>query len=109
MQNRAQPIGVDGFGDVVVGAHSHGLHCGVNRALRGNDYDGHGVGIGSEALQELESTHARHLHIRDDDGRRPTACLFQTFGSIFGGFSAIAPSGDEFCQSGALVFFILDN
>ena len=43
LQHGAQALGVDGFGDVVIGSHAHGLHGAVDRALRGHQNHGHGL------------------------------------------------------------------
>ena len=109
MQDGAQAVGVNGLGDVVVGAHAHGLHGAVDRALGRHHDHSHGLGVGGQFLQQFQAAHARHFHVGDNDGGRPGGNFFQSLRAIFRGFGPIAPAGDQFGQAGPLVLFVFDD
>jgi len=67
VQNGSQALGVDRFGDVVVGADAHGLDCAIDGSLGGNHDHCHGAALGGDFFQQFEATHAGHFHVGDDD------------------------------------------
>ena len=105
----AQPLGIDGLGDVVVGAQAHRLHRAVDRALRSHQDHRHGLSLLRQSLQQFDASHTRHLEVCNHDGGIPLRRFFQSLGTVESGFSAIAPGGNQFGEPGALVFFIFNN
>ena len=109
LQHGAQPLGVDRFGDVIVGSQAHRLDRTVDGALGGNQDHRHSLSLVRQALQQFDAAHARHLEVGNDDGRVPPFGFLQPVRTVSGSFSAIAPGGNQFSEPGALVLFIFHD
>ena len=97
-EDHLQSGGVYRFLDEVIGAEFHGLNGAIDGALRGKQDDALLVREFAESIQQFDAIHAWHLHIGNNDARLPGHHLVQGFRAIAGGFCAISPSGNKFCQ-----------
>ena len=63
----------------------------------------------SQAGEQLQAIHARHLEVGNDDAGLPRAHFFQSLEAVAGGFRAIAPSGDKLGQAREGVRLVFDD
>src|ERR1700722_15594554 len=109
VQNSAQPLRVDGFGDVVVSSNAHGLYCAINGSLSSYHDDRDGLAAVGNPFQQFETPHSRHLEIGYHERGHPRRDLLETLYPIPRRLGHVAPGRDQFGKAGTLVLFVFDN
>ena len=95
LQNHLEAGGIEGLGQVVVGAFLHRLDGALDRALAREHDDGDVGVIHSEGGQEAETVHARHHEVAHHDRGRLLRHPLEGFGAIAGGSDLVSPEGEE--------------
>ena len=98
LEQDLQPLGIDGLGEVVVGADLDGFDGGFDGPLPGQDDRGDVAVLLLQAAHELEAVHARHGEIADDDPGTERGDLAQRFFAVGRRFGDEAPRAHELGQ-----------
>src|SRR5207244_992720 len=99
----AQPAEIDRLLNVILYPEPAGMEGGLGSFLRGNHHYRNGLGKVGKLFDKLHSVHTRHLYVGDNDGGRKGTDLFERLHAIGGRVSAVAPTGNQFRQSGAFI------
>ena len=104
-----EPLRLDRFVQVVVGAFFDRLDRGFDGALRGQDHDGVVPAIVLERAQQLETTHARHHQVADDDVRAEDGNALERLFSVARGIGSKAPRPHQLGETEARAGLVLDD
>ena len=107
-QQDFEPLHVDRFRQVVVGAFLDGFDRRFDGPLRRQQDDGEIAQLIAQHAQEGEAIHVRHDEIGDDDRRPEGRDLLERIFTVAGTFGVIAPGPDQFGQAverAAIVFY----
>ncbi len=104
-----QPLGFDGFGQVVVGAVLDGLDRRFHGSLRGEDEHRVVPAVVRQGPQQFEPTHPGHDQVRDDDRRAEAGDARERFFPVARGFSGEPPGTNQFGQPEPRGCFVLYN
>ena len=105
----AQLLGFEGFGNKIIGALLHGLDCGLYRREAGNHDDQYRFVEFPDTRQYFHPVHPGHFQIQQDNGNDSFGQDIQSFGS---------PGCLQYLESGpaedtfgpvAYILFIIDN
>ena len=86
-----QPLRLDRFVQIVVGAFFNGFDRSFDGSLCGQNHDGVIPAIVLECAQQFETTHARHHEVGDDDVRAKDGNALKRLFSVARGVGRKAP------------------
>jgi hypothetical protein len=109
LQEDAEARRIDRLTEVVVGAFLDRLDCRFAGALRGEQDDGQIGQLILEDAQQLQSAHARHHQIRDDDRRAERGDLQHRLFAVGGFVGLVPPRTDELGEPDTRRRIVLDN
>ena len=108
-QQRAQPLWIDGLGEIVVGAFFHRRHGGIDAALGGDEDESEIAELILDAAQELQAVDPRHDHVGQH--RRGPVCgdALEAFLAVCRAFGLVTPRPHQFGQSPPGGDIVFDN
>ena len=104
-----EPLRLDRLGQVVVGAFLDRLDGRFDGALRGQDHDGVVAAVVLERAQQIETAHAGHDQIADDDGGAEDGDALERLFAVAGRIGREAPGPHELGEAEPGAGLVLDD
>ena len=104
-----EPLRLDRLVQVVVGAFFDRFDRSFDGSLRGQNHDGVIPAIVLECAQQLETPHARHHEVADDDVRAKDGNALKRLFSVARGIGRKAPRTHQLGQTEARAGLVLDD
>jgi len=93
-----EALGVDRFGEVIVGATLHRVDRRLDRAVAGEEHHGRRQASGLDGLDQLHAAEARHLEVRDHERDGPGLEVAERLEPVFGGDRPVPLALEQLAQ-----------